>query len=134
MHNYTMTFKFDGEFDLPDEPGARDREVPVMVLEKLEKHQFELVDFNLTENYDREHAKVYISDPLIHRSVLEIRLDLSMNDLRSRNAIYSRCLTAMHDDELLLERAVEKDDKEKGMLQSIIVFEMKNHRNLKQNA
>ncbi|MHA3787323.1 hypothetical protein ACX0HA_03865 [Flavobacterium hauense] len=130
MHNYTMTFKFDGEFDLPDEPNIRDKEVPGMVLRKLESHQFELVDFNLTENYDREHAKVYIKDPLIHRSVVEIRLDLTMNDLKSRSAIYSRCLNALHDDELLLERAFEKDDKEKGMLQSIIVFEMKNKRSV----
>ncbi|PZR18210.1 MAG: hypothetical protein DI539_16680 [Flavobacterium psychrophilum] len=125
-----MTFKYDGEFDLPDEPEVRDRELPAMVLEKLDKHQFELVDFNLTENYDREHAKVYISNPLIHRSVLEIRLDLTMNDLKTRNAIYTRCLAAMHDDELHLERAFENDDKEKGMLQSIIVFEMKNNTNV----
>lgn len=130
MHNYTMTFKYDGEFDLPDEPDARDRDLPGMVLEKLENHHFELVDFNLTENYDREHAKVYIDNPFIHRSVLEIRLDLTMSDLKSRNAIYSRCLNALHDDELLLERAFENDDKEKGMLQSIIVFEMKNKRNV----
>lgn len=125
MHNYTMTFKYDGEFDLPDEPGVRDSELPGMVLEKLENHQFELIDFNLSENYDRENVKAYINDPLIHRSVLEIRLDLSMADLKSRGAIYSRCLNAMQDDELLLEHAFENDDKEKGMLQSIIVFEMK---------
>lgn len=134
MHNYTMTFKYDGEFDLPDEPEVRDRELPAMVLEKLEKHQFELVDFNLTENYDREHAKVYISDPYIHRSVLEIRLDLSMTDLKSRKSIYTRCLDALQDDELNLERAFENDDKEKGMLQSIIVFEMRNNHNVEHNA
>ena len=127
MHNYTMTFKYDGEFDLPDELGVRDSELPGMVLEKLENHQFELIDFNLSENYDRENVKAYINDPLIHRSVLEIRLDLSMADLKSRGAIYSRCLNAMQDDELLLEHAFENDDKEKGMLQSIIVFEMKNN-------
>jgi hypothetical protein len=127
MHNYTMTFKYDGEFDLPDEPDARGRELPGMVLEKLENHQFELVDFNLTENYDREHAEVYIKDPFIHRSILEIRLNLSMADLKSRGAIYVRCLTAMQHDELHLERAFENDNKEKGMLQSIIVFEMKNN-------
>ena len=127
MHNYTMTFKYDGEFDLPDAPEERDRDLPAMVLEKLEKRQFELVDFNLTENYDREHGKAYIKDPLIHRSVLEIRLDLSMGDLKSRGAIYMRCLNAMQDNELLLEHAFENDNKEKGMLQSIIVFEMKNN-------
>lgn len=134
MHNYTMTFKYDGEFDLPDEPEVRHRELPAMVLEKLEKHQFELVDFNLTENYDREHAKVYISDPYIHRSVLEISLDLSMADLKSRKSIYTRCLDALQDDELNLERAFENDDKEKGMLQSIIVFEMRNNHNVEHNA
>lgn len=125
-----MTFKYDGEFDLPDEPGVRDRELPAMVLEKLEKHEFELIDFNLTENYDREHVKAYINDPFIHRSVLEIRLDLSMADLKSRGAIYFRCMTAMKHDELHLEKAFENDDKEKGMLQSIIVFEMKNEHNI----
>lgn len=130
MHNYTMTFKYDGEFDLPDEPDTRDKELPAMVLEKLESRQFELVDFNLTENYDREHAEVYIKDPFIHRAVLEIRLDLSMADLKSRGAIYIRCTTAMQHDELHLERAFENDNKEKGMLQSIIVFEMKDSHNV----
>ncbi len=130
MHNYTMTFKYDGEFDLPDKPEARERDLAAMVLEKLESHQFELIDFNLSENYDRDNVKAYIKDPLIHRSVLEIRLDLSMSDLKSRSAIYNRCLAAMQDDELLLDHAFENDDKEKGMLQSIIVFEMKSRQKM----
>ncbi len=67
MHNYTMTFKYDGEFDLPNDEESREKEVSGMVLEKLEKHEFELVDFNLTQNYDREHAKVYIDDPFLQR-------------------------------------------------------------------
>jgi len=90
MHNYTMTFTYDGEFDLPDDEDTRNKEVPVMVIEKMETHKFQLVDFNLTENYDREHSKVYINDPLIHRAVLEIRLDLEIKDMKNREAIFNR--------------------------------------------
>jgi len=125
MHNYTMTFKYDGEFDIPDDEEARDREVPRMVIDKLENHEFELVDFNLTENYDGEHSKHYIHDPLLHRAVLEIRLDLSIKDMKSREAIYSKCLKALQDEEVCLAHTYENDDKQKGMLQSIVVFEMK---------
>lgn len=125
MHNYTMTFKYDGEFDLPDDEEAREKEVPGMVIGKLEKNEFELVDFNLTENYDGEHSKLYIDDPLLHRAVLEIRLDLSIKDMKSREAIYAKCLKALQDEVVCLAHTYENDDKEKGMLQSIIVFEMK---------
>lgn len=125
MHNYTMTFKYDGEFDLPDDEESRKKEVSGMVLEKLEKHEFELVDFNLTQNYDREYAKVYIDDPFLHRSVLEIKLDLTIADMKNRETIYTRCLKALQDNEVVLEYAFENDDKKNGMLQSIIVFENK---------
>lgn len=125
MHNYTMTFKYDGEFDLPEDEEVRKKEVQEMVLGKLENHEFELIDFNLTENYDGEQSKLYIHDPLLHRAVLEIRLDLSIKEMKSREAIYAKCLKALKEDELCLAHTYGNDDKEKGMLQSIIVFEMK---------
>jgi hypothetical protein len=120
-----MTFTYDGEFDLPNDEVTRNKEVPAMVLEKMETHKFQLVDFNLTENYDREHSKVYINDPFIHRSVLEIRLDLAIKDMKNREAIFNRCLEALQRDEVSLDYAFENDNKQKGMLQSIIIFEMK---------
>jgi hypothetical protein len=126
MDNYTMTFKYDGDFDLPDDPGKRDAELPGMVLKKLESHEFELVDFNLSENYDNNTAERYIDDPHLHRAVLEIRLDLAISSLKNREAIYARCLKAMQENKLSLGLAYENDNKKLGMLQSIIVFEMKN--------
>ena len=128
MDTYTMTFKYDGLFDLPNDPEERDREVPRMVLEKLEQHEFELVDFNLTENYGDDNAKAYIDDPQLHRAVLEIRLNLSMRALKSRDAIYDCCIKAFEQDKLCLERAYENENKKLGMLQSIIVFDMKRQR------
>ncbi len=59
-------------------------------------------------------------------AVLEIRLDLAIADMKNREAIYARCLKAIQDDEVILEYAFENDDKQNGMLQSIIVFENKN--------
>ena len=94
MDNYTMTFKYDGYFDLPDDPEIRDREVPGMVLEKLQNGDFELVDFNLSENYNEGNAENYIHSHL-HRSIVEIRLDLKMRELKSRRAIFERCLQAL---------------------------------------
>jgi len=127
MHNYTMTFIYDGDFDLPDAPEIRDSELPRMVLEKMELGHFQLVDFNLSENYDRNIIDTYIKDPSLHRSVLEIRLDMSRTDMKSRDGIYSRCLQAMRDRELTLSRAHENDDPEQGLLQSLIVFEKKDN-------
>lgn len=125
MYNYTMTFKYDGEFILPNELRARAREVPLMVLQKMECNEYEMVDFNLSQNYDSTSAERYIANPGINRSVLEIRLDLSPADLKSREAIYSRCLKAMKQGRLKLESAHENENEELGLLQSIIVFDMK---------
>jgi len=125
MHNYTMTFMYDGDFDLPNDPEERAERLPSMVLDKMEKHDFELVDFNLSENYDNHVIDSYIKDPKLHRAVVEIRLDMSRSDMKSREAIYARCLQAMRDGNLSVSRAHENDDPEQGLLQSIIVFEKK---------
>lgn len=125
MNNYTVTFVYDGDFDLPDEIEIRDREVPRMVLKKMEAHDFDLVDFNLTQNYQDDYADRYIEDPYLHRSVVEIKLGLTQKDLSSREAIYEKCLEAMRHHELNLCRAYENDNEKLGMLQSIICFEVK---------
>lgn len=126
MDTYTMTFKYDGEFDLPNDPEAQDSEVPDMVLQKLEARAFELVDFNLSQNYDSNQAKRYIKNLKLHRVVLEIRLDLSMRALKSRDAIYACCVKAMQQGKLSVFEAFESDRDQNGASQSIIVFDMKN--------
>jgi len=125
MFNYTMTFKFDGEYNLPNELTARAREVPKMVVTKMERKEFEMVDFNLSENYDNESAEHYIANASINRLILEIRLDLCPADLKSRETIYSRCLKAMKQGMLRLESAIENENEDGTGLQSIIVFDIK---------
>ena len=127
MDNYTMTFKYDGDLDLPNDPDGIAKNVPALVLAKMESHEFELIDFNLTQNYSDDKAKDYIKDPYMHRSVLEIKLDLSMEDLTSREAIFDRCLEALREDRLCLTSAFENEDKQKGMLQSLINFSAKSN-------
>ncbi|MXN91071.1 hypothetical protein GR160_07495 [Flavobacterium sp. Sd200] len=124
MDSYTMTFKYDGIFDLPNDPGVRDREVPHMVLEKMRHKEFELVDFNLTENYSHNYARHYLNSHL-YRSIVEIKLNLSMRALKSRDAIYECCIKAMEKDRLYLEQAYENENRQEGILQSIIIFDMK---------
>jgi len=125
MPNYTMTFKYDGEYSLPNELRARAREVPKLVVDKLESREFEMVDFNLSENYDPENAERYIADTEINRLILEIRTDLTTTDLKSREGIYSRCLKVMKQGRLKLEVAIENENEELGSLQCIIVFDCK---------
>jgi hypothetical protein len=122
MYNYTVTFKYDGEFDLPNDPEILEKKVPGMVLDKLEKHEFELIDFNLSANYDTSNASRYIEDPYLHRAVLEISLDLTKADLKTRESIYNRCLLAMQNGELTLCSTYENEDNREGMLQSIMMF------------
>ena len=124
MDNYTVTFKYDGDFDLPNDPEIRDRKVPGLILEKLKAHEFELVDFNLTQNYDEAYAEQYIDDPYIHRCVLEVKIDLNIKNIESREAIYERCLEAMTQHEIKMCRAYENENLPMGILQSIVCFEM----------
>lgn len=125
MDNYTLIFVFDGDFDLPNDPVIRDKKVPDMVLDKLESHEFELVDFNLTKHYDDDYVEEYIDDPYMHRSVVEVKMPLEMSEIQSREEIYERAVKALKQDELTLCRAFENDNKKLGMLQSIICFEEK---------
>lgn len=125
MDNYTLIFVLDGDFDLPDDAEIRKRKVPGMVLEKMERQEFDLVDFNLTKHYDSDYVEEYIDDPYLHRSVIEIKMPLDMAEMKTREAIYERATTAMKNNELILCRAFENDNKKMGMLQSIICFEMK---------
>jgi len=125
MDKYTLIFVFDGDFDLPNDPEVRDRKVPGMVLDKFQSHDFELVDFNLTKHSPDDYVEEYIDDPFLHRSVVEIKLKLSMDDLQSREAIFGRSLKALEENELTLCSAFENDNKKMGMLQSIICFEEK---------
>ncbi|RZJ58338.1 MAG: hypothetical protein EOO45_26805 [Flavobacterium sp.] len=125
MDNYTLVFVFDGNFDLPNDPEVRDKKVPEMVCEKFEERAFELVDFNLTQHYDDNYVEEYISDPYRHRSVVEIKLKLDMQALKSRDAIFDRALEALKKNKLTLCSAFENDNKKFDMLQSIICFEEK---------
>lgn len=125
MDNYTLIFVLDGDFDLPNDPVVRDSKVPHMVLNKMESREFELVDFNLTRHYDDDFVEEYIDDPYMHRSVVEVKIPLTMDDLQSRDAIYERALEALKQDQLALCRAFENENKKLGMLQSIICFEAK---------
>jgi len=125
MDAYTMTFKYDGLFDLPSNPESRALEVTRMVLDKMENNEFELVDFNLTANYDGSNAADYINDEQVHRAVLEIKVDLSMRTLKSREAIYNCCLEALRKGKVTLYHAYENENRQKGTYQSIIVFDMK---------
>jgi hypothetical protein len=129
MDAYTMTFKYDGLFDLPSNPESRALEVTRMVLDKMESNEFELIDFNLTANYDGSNAADYINDEQIHRAVLEIKVDLSMRTLKSREAIYKCCLEALQKGKVTLYHAYENENRQKGIYQSIIVFDMK-HRQM----
>jgi hypothetical protein len=122
MDNYTVTFVYDGEFDLPDDVAEREKAVPGMVLRKMRQQEFELVDFNLTQNYDHKYAKHYINDPYLHRSVVEITVPLEQNDLISRDIIYARCVLALERQQLRLQKAYENDRPDEGMLQSLIAF------------
>lgn len=122
MDDYTVTFVYDGDFDLPNDPDDCAEKVPGMVLEKLKEGAFELVDFNLSDNYNQEVAGHYIEDPRKHRSVVEMIIGLGAEVMQSRKAIYQRCTDALQDGELQLGCAYENDNQKLGMLQSIIKF------------
>jgi hypothetical protein len=122
MDNYTVTFVYNGDFDLPDNQEECYAKVPEMVLDKLRNKDFELVDFNFSKNYSEEQAGFYIADPSLHRCVLEIVTALSLKHLQSRDAIYDKCMNDLAEGSLYLGCAYENDNPNMDMLQSIIKF------------
>ncbi|WP_297333643.1 hypothetical protein [Flavobacterium sp.] len=122
MDNYTITFVYNGDFDLPNDKEECFAKVPGMVLDKLRNKEFELVDFNFSQNYDEAQAGHYIADPSLHRCVMEIVTALSLKHLQSREAIYNKCLEDLENGQLHLGCAYENDNPNRDMLQSIIKF------------
>lgn len=131
MSNYTMTFYCRDCLAVPEEPRFRQRHVQEQVLEKLEAHKLDLVDFNLTENY---HTYPEYPTRGKHKTLVEIRLDLNRMDLRSRDAIYHRCLEAMRSDELYLSDYSETESESKNTPENLFVFDMKTHRDANESA
>ena len=123
MSNYTMTFYCKECLTVPQQLRMRQKEVCGQVREKLIEHKLELIDFNLTENYNLYPASHKKSATL--RTIVEIRLELSRNDLRSREDIYNRCLYAlMHDEVTLSSDTVFDADAPEPQL---LVFDRKPH-------
>ena len=132
MSNYTMTFYCRDCLAVPEETQLIKRRVQEQVLDKLEAHKLELVDFNLTENYDtypEYHTRVGK-----HKTLVEIRLDLTRMDLRTRDSIYHRCLLAMRADELYLSDYSETGAESKNIPPNLFVFDMKRHRDASESA
>lgn len=122
MDNYTVTFVYNGDFDLPNDPKECAAKVPGLVLQKMEAREFELADFNYTENYNEEAAANYIADKCLHRSVVEMIVGLDTKALQSRENIYDLCLSQLKQGKLHLGCAFENENQKLGMLQSIIKF------------
>lgn len=120
MDNYTMTFYCRDCLVISPDPRMRQRQVQRQVLERMEDHKLELVDFNLTENYHTYPG--YASRAGNHKTLVEIRLDLSRYDLKSRESIYDRCLNALQHGELYLSDI----DENQGQPPAILIFDMKN--------
>jgi hypothetical protein len=121
MDNYTVTFYCRECINIPQEENVRQDKVCGEVLDKLLQHKLELVDFNLTENYEMYPDSYKKSGTL--RSIIEIKLDLSRNDLSSREAIYNKCLYAMQQNQLYLSKDTEAGLN--GSQRQLLVFDMK---------
>lgn len=122
MSNYTMTFYCRDCLAVPEESRFIQKKVREQVLDKMQQHKLELVDFNLTENY--QHYPEYPTRGR-HKTLVEIKLELSRADLKSRDSIYNRCLVALQHDEVYLSDYT--DGTEDSPTQNVLVFDMKNH-------
>lgn len=107
MDNYTMTFYCHDCLSIPPDPRMRQKDLEQQVLQLMQEHRLELVDFNLTQNYHTYPG--YERRAADHKTLVEMRLYLTRFDLRSRDAIYNRCLNALQNGELSLSGLEEKD-------------------------
>jgi len=123
MDSYTVTFYCKDCLVVPHDKEVKKEKVCVLVLDKLVQHELELVDFNLTENYETYPNTNKENTAL--RTVVEIRLDLDLSDLQSRDSIYNKCLYAMQQNQLYLSEDVVQDIK--GQERQLLVFDKKKH-------
>lgn len=123
MDTYTMTFV--NKVGLGLSPGSfrHYSQVKQAVLEKLFKHEFILADFNWAENYDPNNIKIYLEEPYHCNTVIEMRLDLDVHNIRDRSAIYERCLTALGQDEIFVKRSEEFLDNNCNQYKNLITFD-----------
>ena len=122
MDTYTVTFYCKDCIAVSPKKEAK-QEVCWQVLDKMVQHELELVDFNLTENYETYPDSYKKKGTL--RTVVEIRLDLDLHDLQSRDSIYNKCLYAMQNDQLYLSEDIVQDVH--GQERQLLVFDKKKH-------
>ncbi|MES2486697.1 MAG: hypothetical protein V4581_12220 [Bacteroidota bacterium] len=122
MDTYTVTFYCKDCLVVPAQKEAK-QEVCWQVLDKMVQHELELVDFNLTENYETYPDSHKKKGTL--RAVVEIRLDLERHDLQSRDSIYNKCLYAMQQNQLYLSEDIVQEIQ--GQERQLLVFDKKTH-------
>ncbi|AWH86564.1 hypothetical protein HYN59_16260 [Flavobacterium album] len=106
-----MTFVDEDKLGLRAESvNAADR-VRKIVLEKFLGHNFQLADFNWSGNYDSDNTRAYFFAPYRCETVVEIRLELDIAALATRDAIYDQCLSALKNGELALQHLELPDDR-----------------------
>ncbi|MFP9098126.1 hypothetical protein ACLI09_03665 [Flavobacterium sp. RHBU_24] len=132
MSNYTMTFYCRDCLPVPDASQFRPhRNLHDRIRSLMGARKLELVDFNLTENYQtypEYHSRGR------HKTIVEIRLDLNRMDLVSRESIYNRCLMAINNDELYLSDYSETGSEANAVPENLFVFDMKSHRDASESA
>jgi hypothetical protein len=123
MDSYTITFYCKDCLAVTHKKEANEEKVCWEVLDKLVQHELEMVDFNLTKNYETYPDSHKKNTRL--RTVVEIRLPLDMSDLQSRDAIYNRCMYAMQQNQLYLSEDIVQDIG--GQERQLLVFDLKKH-------
>ncbi|RWW91762.1 hypothetical protein [Flavobacterium cerinum] len=104
MHTYTMTFVTGDIMGLPSDTESNEMIIRAIVTEKLIKQEFELADFNWSGSYTFDNSLSYLNEPYQLNAVVEVCVKLDIVTMRSREAIYARCLHALKLHEVLLKR------------------------------
>jgi len=126
MYTYTMTFVYEGELGLPKKSLKHKEDISCIILKKLSNHELILADFNWSGNYNMENTLSYLNEPYHCGAVIEMRLNLDINIIQSRDAIYERCVVALKQEELFLNKSQELVDRRLNKHKNILSFEMKN--------
>jgi hypothetical protein len=127
MYTYTMTFVYEGELGLPKKILKHKNELSFFVLNKLSNHELILADFNWAGNYDKENTLSYLGDPYRCGAVIEMRLQLDITIIQSREAIYDRCINALKQHELCVQHSQQLINPDLNKPQNIISFDMKSN-------
>ena len=122
LYTYTMTF-VSAEFVAGNSGLVTGSDVLRLVAENISQRKLELADYNWTKEYSYDNSISYLQEPYNINFVVEVRVNLNIQIILNREAIYKRCFEALNQQEVFLAKSHCIKDVNHGKAKYILCFD-----------